>query len=174
LKSSYFINIKGNLVLHTRAKLGFLGSYNSDIGVTPFERFYLGGDGLSGINQFDGREIIGMRGYDASQLNPRDNSSNAIGGTIYNKYTMELRYAITKNPMSTIYAMGYFEAGNAWADYSKFNPVDLKRTAGLGVRIYLPMFGVLGLDYAWGLNEIPGVHTKNKGMFHFSINNSID
>ncbi len=173
-KTSYFINIKGNLVLHTRAKMGFLGSYNSDIGVTPFERFYLGGDGLSGINQFDGREIIGMRGYDASQLNPRDNSGNAIGGTIYNKYTVELRYAITKNPMSTIYAMGYFEAGNAWADYKQFNPVELRRTAGVGVRIYLPMFGVLGLDYAWGLNEIPGVHAKNKGMFHFSINNSID
>lgn len=173
-KTSYYITLKGNLVLHTRAKLGFLGAYNSEIGITPFERFYLGGDGLSGINQFDGREIIGMRGYDASELNPRDNSSNVIGGTIYNKYSVELRYAITKNPMSTIYAMGYFEAGNAWAEYKEFNPMDLKRTAGLGVRIYLPMFGMLGLDYAWGLDEIPGVHEKNKGMFHFSINNSID
>ncbi|MFO7723228.1 MAG: outer membrane protein assembly factor BamA, partial [Bacteroidales bacterium] len=173
-RSSYYINLAGNLVLHTRAKMGFLGSYNSSIGITPFERFYLGGDGLSGINQFDGREIIGMRGYDASQLNPRDNSSNVIGGTIYNKYSVELRYAITKNPMSTIYAMGYFEAGNAWANYSDFNPTDLRRTAGVGVRIFLPMFGVLGLDYAWGLDEIPGIHAKNKGMFHFSINNSID
>jgi outer membrane protein insertion porin family len=174
LKTSYYINLAGNLVLHTRAKMGFLGSYNNSIGITPFERFYLGGDGLSGINQFDGREIIGMRGYDASELNPRDNSSNVIGGTIYNKYSVELRYAITKNPMSTIYAMGYFEAGNAWANYSSFNPTDLRRTAGVGVRIFLPMFGVLGLDYAWGLDEIPGIHEKNKGMFHFSINNSID
>jgi outer membrane protein insertion porin family len=173
-KSSYYINLAGNLVLHSRAKMGFLGSYNSTIGITPFERFYLGGDGLSGINQFDGREIIGMRGYDASQLNPRDNNNSVIGGTIYNKYSIELRYAITKNPMSTIYAMGYFEAGNAWAKYSDFNPTDLRRTTGVGVRIFLPMFGVLGLDYAWGLDEIPGIHAKNKGMFHFSINNSID
>jgi len=174
LNTSYYITLAGNLVLHTRAKMGFLGSFNSDIGVTPFERFYLGGDGLSGINQFDGREIIGMRGYDASQLNPRDNLGNVIGGTVYNKYSVELRYAISKNPMSTIYAMTYFEAGNAWANYADFNPNDLRRTAGVGVRIFLPMFGVLGLDYAWGLNEIPGIHAKNKGMFHFSINNSID
>ncbi len=173
-RSSYFVNLAGNLVLHTRAKMGFLGSFNSDLGVTPFERFYLGGDGLSGINQFDGREIIGMRGYDANQLNPRDKSGSAIGGTIYNKYTVELRYAIAKNPMSTIYAMVYFEAGNAWAKYQDFNPTDLRRTTGVGVRIFLPMFGVLGLDYAWGLNEIPGLKEKNKGMFHFSINNSID
>jgi outer membrane protein insertion porin family len=174
VKSSYFINLAGNLVLHTRTRMGFLGSYNRDIGVTPFERFYLGGDGLSGINQFDGREIIGMRGYDASQLNPRDPASNVIGGTIFNKHSLELRYAIAKSPMSTIYAMVYFEAGNAWADYLNYNPLDLKRTTGVGVRIFLPMFGMLGLDYAWGLDEIPGVKAANKGMFHFSINNSID
>lgn len=174
IRTSYYINLAGNLVLHTRARLGFLGSYNNDLGVTPFERFYLGGDGLSGINQFDGREIIGMRGYDANMLNPRDNSGNVIGGTIFNKYSIELRYAITKSPMSTIYAMTYFEAGNAWHRYTDFDPTNLRRSAGVGVRIFLPMFGVLGLDYAWGLDEIPGVQAKNKGMFHFSINNSID
>lgn len=174
IRTSYYINLAGNLVLHTRVRMGFLGSYNSDLGTTPFERFYLGGDGLSGINQFDGREIIGMRGYDASMLNPRDNSGKEIGGTIFNKYSVELRYAITKNPMSTIYAMTYFEAGNAWHKYTDFNPADLRRSVGMGVRIFLPMFGVLGLDYAWGLNEIPGIQAKNKGMFHFSINNSID
>jgi outer membrane protein insertion porin family len=173
-KSSYFINLFGNLVLHTRAKLGFLGSYNKEIGITPFERFYLGGDGLSGINQFDGREIIGMRGYGNSNLNPRDNNNSFVGGAIYNKYSMELRYAVSKNPMSTIYLMGYFEAGNAWDRYDKYNPFELRRTAGVGLRIYLPMFGILGLDYAWGLDEIPGVKTAMDPMFHFSINNSID
>lgn len=174
MRTSYYINLAGNLVLHTRARMGFLGSYNNAIGVTPFERFYLGGDGLSGINQFDGREIIGMRGYDANMLNPRDNRGNAIGGNIFNKYSVELRYAITKSPMSTIYAMTYFEAGNAWHRFTDFDPTNLKRSAGIGVRIFLPMFGVLGLDYAWSLDEIPGVQDKYKGMFHFSINNSID
>ncbi len=174
MRTSYYINLTGNLVLHTRTKMGFLGAYNSKIGVTPFERYYLGGDGLSGVTQFDSRDIVGMRGYDASALNPRNSSNSPIGATIYNKHSIELRYAITKNPMSTIYAMGYFEAGNAWAEYRDFNPANLRRTAGVGVRIFLPMFGLLGLDYAWGLDEIPGVHAKNKGMFHFSINNSID
>ncbi|MDT8308375.1 MAG: outer membrane protein assembly factor BamA [Bacteroidales bacterium] len=172
-RASYYINLAGNLVLHTRAKVGFLGSYNKEIGATPFERFYLGGDGLSGINQFDGREIIGMRGYGASELNPR-NRSGAVGGTIYNKYSVELRYAVSKNPMSSIYVMTYFEAGNVWNNYAKYNPFELRRTAGVGIRVYLPMFGVLGLDYAWGLDEIPGVHKKGAPEFHFSINNSID
>ncbi len=174
LKSSYFITLAGNLVLHARTRMGFLGSYNSAIGITPFERFYLGGDGLSGINQFDGREIIGMRGYDASQLNPRDHTGNTIGGTIFNKHTVELRYAFAKSPMSTIFGMIYFESGNAWAGYDTFDPTDVRRSAGVGVRIFLPMFGVLGLDYAWGLDEIPGVKPAYQGMFHFSINNSID
>lgn len=174
LNSSYFINIIGDLVLHTRTRMGFLGGYNSALGITPFERFYLGGDGLSGINQFDGREIIGMRGYDASGLNPRSPTGDVIGGTIFNKNTVELRYAITKNPASTVFAMCYFEAGNAWADYRSFSPNDLKRSVGVGLRIFLPMFGILGLDYAWSLDEIPGVQEKHKGMFHFSINNSID
>jgi len=173
IKSSWYINLAGKLVLHTRAKMGFLGSYNDEIGVTPFERFYLGGDGLSGINQFDGREIIGMRGYNANNLNPR-NSSGYVGGTIYNKYTMELRYPVSLNPMSTIYLMGYVEAGNAWDQYNKFNPFELRRTAGVGVRIFLPMFGLLGLDYAWGFDDIPGVHSGGTPIFHFSINGSID
>ncbi|MCF8297856.1 MAG: outer membrane protein assembly factor BamA [Saprospiraceae bacterium] len=161
-----------NLVLSTRTKFGFIGSYNDDIGVAPFERFYLGGDGLTGYN-IDGRELIGLRGYGNNTLTPRS-SVGYVGGAVYNKYTFELRYPISLNPMATVFVMGFAEAGNAWSSFQEFNPFDIKRSAGFGVRIYLPMFGVLGLDWGYGFDEIPGVTNANKGQFHFSINNSID
>lgn len=172
--ANYFTQIVGNLVLMSRAKYGFLGYYNPEIGVTPFERFYLGGDGLSGYNNLDGREIIGMRGYSNESLTPDYYLSKNTGGTIYNKYTMELRYPLSLNPNSTIYTLAFLEGGNAWNSFDKFNPFNLKRSVGLGVRIFLPMFGMLGLDWGYGLDEIPGLPDANKGQFHFSINQSID
>jgi len=160
------------LVLHTRAKFGFLGYYNEDIGYSPFERFYLGGDGLSGYS-LDGRELIGMRGYANNSLTPRD-GFGYIGGTVYAKYTLELRYPISTNPMATVYLMGFLEAGNAWAELSDFNPYDVHRSAGFGARIYLPMFGLLGLDWAYGFDPIPGFPGMAGSQFHFSMNGSID
>jgi outer membrane protein insertion porin family len=161
-----------DLVLHTRAKFGFLGAYNQDIGESPFERFYLGGDGLSGFS-LDGRELIGMRGYDNNSLTPR-NADGFIGGTIYSKYTLELRYPISKNPMASVYLMGFLEAGNAWNTTLNFNPFDVHRSAGFGARIYLPMFGLLGLDWGYGFDPIPGYPGEAGSQFHFSINGSID
>ncbi|MFA8300444.1 MAG: outer membrane protein assembly factor [Hyphomicrobiales bacterium] len=160
------------LVLFSRAKFGFLGAYNNDLGITPFERFYLGGDGLSGYNNFDGREIIGMRGYKNESIKP--NPSLAQGGAVYSKYTLEMRYPLTTSASSTIYAFTFLEAGNTWANFDQFEPFKLYRTAGFGVRIFLPIFGILGLDYGYGLDEIPGNPSASKGQFHFSINNSID
>lgn len=169
--SSFYTKVAGNLVLNTRAKFGFLGMYNSDIGIVPFERFYVGGDGLSGFN-LDGRELIGLRGYGNNTITP--GGSSGSGGTIFNKYTVELRYPVSLNPMATVYVHGYVEAGNAWTKFSEFNPFDVKRSAGVGVRIYLPMFGLLGLDYGYGFDEISGQPSASGNQFHFSINQSLD
>ncbi|MFH0865747.1 MAG: POTRA domain-containing protein, partial [Bacteroidota bacterium] len=171
--TSVFTKLAGNLVLNSRAKFGFLGYYNKDIGPPPFERFYLGGDGLSGF-ALDGREIIGMRGYSNNSLTQTDAYGDYTGGIIFNKYTLELRYLISPNPMATIYVLGFMEAGNTWSNFKTFNPFDVKRSAGAGIRIYLPMFGLLGLDWGYGFDDIPGNPDANKGQFHFSINQSID
>ncbi|NLF43408.1 MAG: BamA/TamA family outer membrane protein, partial [Bacteroidales bacterium] len=172
--TSWFTRIAGDLVLSTRTRFGLIGQYNKSIGISPFERFFLGGDGLTGY-QMDGREIIALRGYEDYSLTPfSGSSSNYIGGTIFNKYTMELRYPVSLNPMATIYLLGFVEAGNAWSSFKEFNPFDVKRSAGFGLRVYLPMFGLLGLDWGYGFDEIPGQTDANKGQFHFSIGQSID
>ena len=163
-KSSWFSAFTDKLVLNTRVEIGLLGAYDNDLGVAPFERFYVGGDGMSGMGyQFDGRELISLRGYSNNSLSPQ------TGATIYNKYTTELRYAINLNPSSTVYALGFLEAGNAWNSFNNFNPFGVKRSAGFGVRIMLPMIGMMGLDYGWGLDDILGNPDANGGQFHFSI-----
>lgn len=171
--TSWYTALAGNLVLSARTRMGFLGFYNKDIGVSPFERFYLGGDGLSGW-EIDGREIIAMRGYANYALTPMDQSGQFIGANVYNKFTAELRYPVSLNPSATIYALAFAEAGDAWGNFRDFNPFQLKRSAGFGVRIFLPMFGLLGLDWGYGFDEIPGRPGDNKGRFHFSIGQSID
>ena len=163
-KSSWFSAFTDKLVLNTRVEMGLLGAYNNRLGVAPFERFYVGGDGMSGMGyQFDGRELISLRGYSNNSISP------TTGATIYNKYTTELRYAISLNPSSTVYALGFLEAGNAWDNFDNFNPFGVKRSAGFGVRIMLPMVGMMGLDYGWGIDEIYGRPEVNGGQFHFSI-----
>lgn len=171
-KGAWYINLVEKLVLTPRIQFGFLGTYNKDLGVTPFERFYLGGDGLTGYNNMDGRELIGMRGYANNSLTPGYPSS--IGGTVYTKYTLELRYPISLNPNATIYGLAFVEAGNDWLKWNNFNPFNVYRSVGLGVRVFLPMFGLLGLDWGYGLDAVPGVSGANGGQFHFSINSSID
>ncbi|MCD4729149.1 MAG: BamA/TamA family outer membrane protein [Bacteroidales bacterium] len=174
IQAAYFTPIVGNLVLMARAKFGFLGHYNSQIGNTPFERFYLGGDGLSGSNNLDGREIIGMRGYGNETLTPEYYNQSNQGGTIYSKYTLELRYPLSLNPNATIFVATFLEAGNAWRKFDEFNPFSVYKAAGFGVRVYLPMFGLLGLDWAYGFDPVPGLPDASRGQFHFSINSSID
>ncbi len=171
-KGAWYINLVEKLVLSPRIQFGFLGTYNKDLGVTPFERFYLGGDGLTGYNNMDGRELIGMRGYVNNSLTPGYPAS--VGGTVYTKYTLELRYPISLNPNATIYGLAFVEAGNDWLKWNNFNPFNVYRSVGLGVRVFLPMFGLLGLDWGYGLDAIPGVSGANGGQFHFSINSSID
>jgi outer membrane protein insertion porin family len=172
--SSFYKQLYGNLVFMFRAKAAFLGLYNRGIGITPFNRYFLGGDGLSGSNISDGRKIVGFRGYANESMTPDYYRNKNEGGTIYNKNTFEVRYPVSLNPNSTIYALAFLEAGNAWKSFRAFNPFDIKRSAGIGVRVFLPMFGILGLDWGYGFDEIPGIPTANKGQFHFSINQSID
>jgi len=174
--ASWYTKLAGDLVLHTRSKIGFLGYYNNKIGLAPFERFYLGGDGLSGFDMFDGREIIGLRGYDNNSITPDSplGSRRYVGGSVYDKFTIELRYPVSLNPQATIYVMSFLEGGNNWQYHKDFNPFDMKRSAGVGLRVFLPMFGMLGLDWGYGFDNIPGYPGANKSHFHFSINQSID
>ena len=163
-KSSWYSAFTDKLVLATKIEIGLLGAYNNKLGVAPFERFYVGGDGLSGMGMvYDGRELISLRGYSNNSVSPQ------TGATIYNKYTSEIRYALSLNPSSTMYALGFLEAGNAWDNFDNFNPFAVKRSAGFGVRIMLPMIGMMGLDYGWGLDDIAGKSDANGGQFHFSI-----
>lgn len=173
-KAALYTEIYDKLVVMTRARFGLLGYYNPKIGVTPFQRFCLGGDGLSGSYNFDGRELIGMRGYANTALTPDYQVNGNEGGNIFAKYTMELRYPLSLNPSATIYALAFVEAGNCWLGFDKFNPFDLYRSAGIGVRIYLPMFGMLGLDWGYGFDDVPGVSDAAGSQFHFSIGGSID
>jgi outer membrane protein insertion porin family len=174
INATFFTEIFPKAVIMTRAKLGFLGKYNNELTITPFERFYLGGDGLSGYNNLDGREIIGMRGYLNETITPDYFKNKNIGGTIFTKYTLELRYPLSLNPSATIFAAAFLEGGNSWLNFADFNPFSVYRSAGIGLRVFLPMFGLLGLDWGYGFDEVPGIPSANGSQFHFSINSSID
>lgn len=170
--ASWFTRIVGNLVLNVRLKTGFMGAYNKDIGICPFGRFYIGGDGLSTYS-YDGREIIGMRGYDDEVLSPYADGAS-LGAGIYHKFTAELRYPVTLNPSATVYVLAFAEAGKGWLDTRTYNPFNLYKSAGLGVRIFLPMFGLLGFDWGYGFDDVPGRKGASGHKFHISINQSID
>ena len=174
--ATWFAKLAGNtrpLVLMMRTNFGFIGQFNPAVGYTPFERFWLGGAGLMGF-ALDGRELIALRGYEDNTLtplfrNPNDGRIEPQGGVIYNRFTTELRFPISLNPSATVFPLIFAEAGNAWSNYEEFNPFKVYRSFGAGVRIFLPMFGMIGLDYGYGLDEVflrPGV---NKGNFHFLL-----
>ena len=151
-----------NMVLMTRAGFGYLGRYNNSLGDAPFERFYLGGVPLTGFI-LDGREIVSLRGYDDFSLAPN------TGNFVVAKYTTELRFPISLNPSATIYTLGFVEAGNTWSSMDRFEPFRLYRSAGFGLRLFLPMFGPMGLDYGWRLDDVPGMPNMARSQFHFTI-----
>jgi outer membrane protein insertion porin family len=149
--AEWYGKIVKNFVVKIGIKMGFLGFYNPNVGLSPFERYELGGDGISNFQGLQGKDIISLRGY-------RDpitdvSAANAQGAAIYNKITMELRYLISPNPSATIWILAFAEAGNAWGDISEYNPFQLKRSVGAGVRVFLPMFGTLGFDYGIGFDK---------------------
>ena len=167
LDAEWYTPIYKKLVLTAKTRFGFLGYYNKDIGPTFFERFQVGGAGIFGFN-IAATEIISQRGYDNYTI-----SQTAMGGSagapIYNKFTLELRQAITTGQPATVYALGFFEAGDAWSDMSKYNPFQMKRAAGVGVRLFMPMFGLIGLDYAWGFDYKDVPRSGQMGQIHFFI-----
>ena len=147
-------------VLMTRVEFGLLGSYNKNK-KSPFETYYMGGDGMSGYTTGYAEETIGLRGYENGSLTPR-----GAEGYAYTRMSLELRYPFLLGN-TTIYGLGFVEAGNAWTETSKFNPFDMKRSAGLGVRIFLPMVGMMGIDWAYGFDKVFG--TKGGSQFHFIL-----
>lgn len=159
---------KTKFVLMARTRFGVMGSYNSAIGLSPFERFIVGGSGLSGFT-FYGTEIIAQRGYDEGDVSTAVTGLRNIGGTIFSKQTLELRFPITDNPNATIYVLSFLEAGNAWVDFKSFNPFDLRRAGGVGVRFFLPMFGLIGVDYGYGFDWKKVNPGGKPGHFHFYL-----
>ena len=161
--ADFYQQIYGNLVLRVVAKYGFLGYYNQGIGFSPFERFQVGGDGLSGYSYFIGKDIISQRGYEIYESS----------GTIFNKYQCELRYPFSLSPTATIYGLMFADAANGWDNFSTYNPFKLNRDVGVGIRIFLPMFGLLGLDYGIGIDRYdPSTGTtglKDIAKFNFML-----
>lgn len=172
--ASFFIPLPSKLVLNARAHLGFIGSYGNKTDTGPFERFFLGGNGLNGANNFIiGQDIIALRGYDDNSIVPVDPKTGFRGGLIFNKFVAELRYPVSLKPSSTIYLLGFGEAGNAWNNYSEYSPRNLFRSAGVGARVFLPAFGLLGLDWAYGFDSDRELGIESKGQIHFTIGQQI-
>jgi len=174
-KGDWYTTLVDKLVLRTNAEFGFLGAYNHDIGNVPFERFYVGGDGLGNFT-LDGRDVVQLRGYDNQSITPYDVNPvtgrlEQDGGTIYNKFSLELRYPLTLKPSASIYALSFLEAGNAFNNFNDYNPFELKRSAGVGLRIFMPAFGLLGIDFGYGFDPDarPGSVGPSGWQTHFII-----
>ena len=162
IRGSWMLNLVGDVVLNARVRFGYMGSYNQDIGLCPFGRYYVGG---SGLNTFvmDGREVIPLRGYKDEALNPEG------GASVFDRYTLELRQPIIESAASTIWVLGFLEGGNSWSHIREFQPFKLYNSVGLGVRVHMPMFGLIGVDWGYGFDGVDG-----GSHFHFSIGQSID
>jgi outer membrane protein insertion porin family len=170
-KADYYFPLSKNdkLILNARFAFGYLGYYNKDIGPSPFENFYVGGDGMTGYS-FYGREVIALRGYTNGSLTPTDSKTGSPAGNVYSKITFELRYPISLNQQATIYGLAFLETGRAWYKLSEYNPFKMNRSAGIGLRANLPMFGLLGIDWGYGFDNVPsGDSGANKSQFHFVI-----
>jgi outer membrane protein insertion porin family len=171
-ESQWFQTIVGKLVVKAQAQFGFLGSYNSAVGQSAFERFKLGGDGMQGFDFLQGSELIAMRGYSNNSVVPlgaNTNIAQSSGSPIFNKYVIEFRYPVISSQQATAFLTTFAEGGNTWNKFSDFNPFNIRRSVGIGAKIFLPIFGLLGIDYGYGFDKIPGIPDANKGQFHFSI-----
>ncbi len=183
----WYVPVVGKLVFHAKANMGFLGKYSTSSDFSPFGRFILGGAGMGMQNAYNvGADLIGLRGYDegvvhelsyaeAEKLRTSDGSVtlSRMGGIIYSKYATELRYPVSLNPQATIFVLGFAEAGNSWGSYKDYNPFKLRRTAGVGARIFMPAFGMIGLDFGKGFDPIPGITNRGLKSFTFSIGQQI-
>ena len=164
-----YTKLVGDLVLMTRAQFGFLGYYNRAWGYSPFENFQVGGDGMSGYVTY-GAEIVSLRGYEDYSLTPRkmtpySQNKESYAGNLYDKFTVELRYPVVLQPQSTIFVLAFLEGGNCWSDIRDFSPFQIKRSAGVGVRVFLPMIGLLGIDWGYGFDD----SVNGGSQFHFVL-----
>ena len=167
--AAQYIKLVGDLVLMTKAQFGYLGYYNRNWGYSPFEGFLLGGDGMSGYSTY-GSDVISLRGYENYSLTPYlptnyNSNGYAYAGNVYDKFTVELRYPVILQPQSTIYVLAFLEGGNCWSDIRDFNPFQIYRSAGVGVRVFLPMVGLIGVDWGYGFDS----SSKGGSQFHFVI-----
>jgi outer membrane protein insertion porin family len=184
--ADWYTPVVGKLVFHAKANMGFLGKYTNKAGYSPFGRFILGGAGMGTQNAMNvGAELIGLRGYEDGLVyqptieEQRDlaltgqTSNSRQGGIVYSKYAAELRYPVSLNPQATIFVLGFAEAGNSWGSYKDYNPFKLRRTAGVGARIFMAAFGLIGIDYGYGFDPIPGLPNLGRKNFTFSIGQQI-
>lgn len=162
MRGSWLMNLVGDVVLNARFRFGWMGYYDKNIGLSPFGRYYLGGDGLTTWT-INGNEVVPLRGYENNSLNPSD------GGAVFDRYTIELRQPIIESNSATIFVLGFLEGGNCWSDIKEFHPFEMYSSAGLGVRLFMPMLGQFGIDWGYGFNG-----DKGGSHFHFSIGQSID
>ena len=160
--AAWYNNFIDKFVIYAKVGFGGLFSYTPEVGTAPFERFYLGGSGLSGF-QLDAREVIALRGYDDLSLSP------STGAPFVTKYTAEIRYPFSTNPSAMVYGLVFAEMGNTFSDVSTFSPFNNYRSAGVGVKVFLPMFGLLGLDWGYRLDDVPGRSGMQRSQVHFSI-----
>ncbi len=175
-ESQWFLTVvnlgKKSLVVKAQAQFGFLGTYNSAVGQSAFERFKLGGDGMQGFDFLQGSELIAMRGYSNNSVVPlgaNTTIAQSSGSPIFTKYVIELRYPVITSQQATAFLTTFAEGGNTWNKFSDFNAFNVRRSVGIGAKIFLPIFGLLGIDYGYGFDKIPGIPDANKGQFHFSI-----
>ena len=164
LRGSWMLNLVGDVVLNTRFRFGFMGYYDKNIGLSPFGRYYVGGDGLSSW-MLDGREVVPLRGFENNTVG----ASSQGGGAVFDRFTLELRQPIIESANATIWVAGFLEGGNCWADIKEFQPFNMYNAAGIGVRLFMPMFGLIGVDWGYGFQGSNG-----GSHFHFSIGQSLD
>ncbi len=164
MRGSWMLNLVGDMVLNARFRFGFMSYYNDKIGLSPFGRYFVGGDGLSSW-MLDGREVIPLRGYQNNSIGASVNG----GGAVFDRFTLELRQPIIESNTATIWLAGFVEGGNCWSDISEFQPFKMYNAAGIGVRLFMPMFGLIGIDWGYGFDGASG-----GSQFHFSIGQSLD
>ncbi|SDJ92149.1 outer membrane protein insertion porin family [Catalinimonas alkaloidigena] len=156
-------------VLETRAHVGYLGTYTRHATLGPFERFYLGGRGLAGPNTLLGSDLVALRGYDDLTLTPTDEAGHLLGGTLYQKFSLELRHLLLQRSAATAYLLGFAEAGNTWLPSQPYQPFSLYRAAGLGLRVHTTTFGWLGIDVGWGFDPLPNGQRTRQPVVQFLL-----
>jgi len=176
-ESQWFQRIYGKLILKAQAQFGILGVYNQAVGQSAFERFKLGGDGMQGFDFLQGSEVIAMRGYANNAVIPAGSNpriAQGSGSPLFNKYVLELRHPITASQTATVFILAFAEGGNTWNSFKDFAPFNVRRSAGVGARVFLPIFGLLGIDYGFAFDKIPGLDSNGRQPFTFSISQALN